>query len=46
VSDGTVVSVNHGCGAHSNVQPDDQADQPAPPVWDTIEWDAPISLFD
>ena len=46
VSDGTVVSVNHGCGAHSNVQPDDQADQPAPPVWDTIEWDAPVSLFD
>lgn len=46
VSDGTVVSVDHGCGAHSNVQPDEQMDQLPPPVWDTIEWDTPISLFD
>ena len=46
VSDGRVVSVDHGCGAHSNVRPDDQVDELPPPVWDTIEWDAPISLFD
>lgn len=46
VSDGTVVSVDHGCGAHSNVQPDDQVDELPRPVWDTIEWDTPISLFD
>jgi hypothetical protein len=46
VSDGTVVSVDHGCGAHSNVQSDDQVDEVPRPVWDTIEWDTPISLFD
>jgi hypothetical protein len=46
VSDGTVVSVDHGCGAHSNVQAEDQVDELPPPVWDTIEWETPISLFD
>jgi Protein of unknown function (DUF3027) len=46
VSEGTVVSVDHGCGAHSNVLPDEPADGPPPPIWDTIEWDASISLFD
>jgi Protein of unknown function (DUF3027) len=46
VSDGTVVSVDHGCGAHSNVQPEEQMDELPPPVWDTIEWETPISLFD
>jgi hypothetical protein len=46
VSDGTVVSVDHGCGAHSNAQAEDQVGEPPPPVWDTIEWETPISLFD
>jgi hypothetical protein len=46
VSEGTVVSVDHGCGAHSNVLADERPDEPPPPIWDTIEWDAPISLFD
>jgi len=46
VSEGTVVSVDHGCGAHSNVLADERPDGPPPPIWDTIEWDAPISLFD
>jgi hypothetical protein len=46
VSEGTVVSVDHGCGAHSNVLADERADEPRAPIWDTIEWDAPISLFD
>jgi hypothetical protein len=46
VSEGTVVSVDHGCGAHSNVLADERPDEPPSPIWDTIEWDAPISLFD
>lgn len=44
VSDGRVVSVNHGCGGHSDVvTPDKPADLPAP-VWDTISVDD--ALFD
>jgi Protein of unknown function (DUF3027) len=46
VSDGTVVSVDHGCGAHSSVQAEDQVNELPPPVWDTVEWETPISLFD
>ena len=46
VSEGTVVSVDHGCGAHSNVLADERPSELPPPIWDTIEWDAPISLFD
>lgn len=46
VSEGTVVSVDHGCGAHSSVQADEQPDELPPPVWDTIEWEAPVTLFD
>jgi len=46
VSEGTVVSVDHGCGAHSSVEADEQPDALPPPVWDTIEWEAPVSLFD
>ncbi len=45
-SDGEVVSVDHGCGAHSNVVSEDRAEELPAPVWETIEWDAPISLFD
>ena len=45
-SEGSVVSVDHGCGAHSNVPAEDRAEELPAPVWDTIEWDAPISLFD
>jgi Protein of unknown function (DUF3027) len=44
-SDGSVVSIDHGCGAHSNVLPDESAELPAP-VWETIEWTTPSSLFD
>jgi Protein of unknown function (DUF3027) len=44
-SDGSVVSVNHGCGAHSSVRPEESAELPAP-VWETIEWHEPNSLFD
>ena len=45
-SDGHVVSVDHGCGAHSSVPQEDRAEELPAPVWETIEWDAPLSLFD
>lgn len=43
-SDGTVVSIDHGCGAHSNVAAPERTHEPSLPVWDTIAWDN--SLFD
>ncbi|HLT60507.1 MAG TPA: DUF3027 domain-containing protein [Microlunatus sp.] len=45
-SDGRVVSVDHGCGAHSSVVSDDRAAELPPPAWDTIAWDEPATLFD
>ena len=45
-SDATVVSVDHGCGAHSSVPQEDRAEELPAPVWETIEWDEPVSLFD
>jgi hypothetical protein len=45
-SDAHVVSVDHGCGAHSNVSSGEAAEELPAPAWETIEWDAPISLFD
>jgi len=45
-SDGSVVSVDHGCGAHSNVASDPRAEELPAPVWDTLEWDDAASLFD
>jgi hypothetical protein len=45
-SEASVVSVDHGCGAHSNVVAEDRAEELPAPAWETIEWDAPISLFD
>jgi hypothetical protein len=45
-SDGSVVSVDHGCGAHSSVVAEERAEELPAPVWETIEWDEPISLFD
>ncbi|GAB3742778.1 DUF3027 domain-containing protein [Microlunatus parietis] len=45
-SDGQVVAIDHGCGAHSNVASDDRAAELPPPVWDTIAWDEQTSLFD
>ena len=45
-SEASVVSVDHGCGAHSKTVADDRAEELPAPVWETIEWDAPISLFD
>lgn len=45
-SDRSVVSVDHGCGAHSNVVSENRAEELPTPAWETIEWDPPISLFD
>lgn len=45
-SDAAVVSVDHGCGAHSNVPVEDRAEELPAPVWETIEWDASTALFD
>lgn len=45
-SDGSVVSVDHGCGAHSNVPSDPRAAELPAPAWDTIEWDQLTALFD
>jgi len=45
-SDGSVVSVDHGCGAHSSVVTEERTDELPAPAWETIEWDEPISLFD
>jgi Protein of unknown function (DUF3027) len=45
-SDGMVVSIDHGCGAHSSVVAEDRAEELPAHVWETIEWDEPISLFD
>ena len=44
--DSRVVSVDHGCGAHSSVVAEERTDELPAPAWETIEWDEPISLFD
>ncbi|SDB80323.1 Protein of unknown function [Raineyella antarctica] len=44
-SDGTVVAVDHGCGAHSDVTVDDHAADRSAPIWDTISV-SEGSLFD
>lgn len=45
-SDARVVSVDHGCGAHSGVVAENKAEELPAPAWETIAWDEPISLFD
>ncbi len=44
-NDATVVSIDHGCGAHSDVV-ETAPHAPAAPVWDTIAVDTAESLFD
>jgi hypothetical protein len=40
-SDGHVVSLDHGCGAHSDVRAEQNSSQtPANPIHDTLTWDA------
>ena len=45
-SDGRVVSVDHGCGAHSSVVEEEHVEELPAPVWETIDWEQPRSLFD
>lgn len=45
-SDAMVVSVDHGCGAHSAVTAENPAEELPRHVWETILWDEPDSLFD
>ena len=45
-SDASVASVDDGCGADSSVVGEEKADELPPPVWETIAWDEPDSLFD
>ena len=45
-SDAAVVSVDHGCGAHSDVPRAEPAEELPAPAWETIAWDEPASLFD
>jgi hypothetical protein len=37
--DGRVVSVDHGCGAHSEAAPPGSADEPVPPIIDELGYD-------
>ena len=45
-SDASVVSIDHGCGAHSSIISEPRAEELPAPVWETIDWDPPVSLFD
>lgn len=45
-SDARVVSIDHGCGAHSSVAEPERVKDLPPPVWDTIAWDQTGGLFD
>lgn len=44
-SDAQVVSIDHGCGAHSSVAEPERTHEPPAPVWDTIAWDETGGLF-
>lgn len=43
-SDAQVVTIDHGCGAHSSVPEPERAKELPAPVWDTVDWDQ--TLFD
>ncbi len=45
-SDGSIVSVDHGCGGHSDVVATDRTAELPPPIWDTITFDESGTLFD
>ena len=45
-SESRVVSIDHGCGAHSSVVAEERVEELPATVWETMQWDAPVSLFD
>ncbi|MFW6597461.1 DUF3027 domain-containing protein [Propionibacteriaceae bacterium Y2011] len=45
-SDGRVVSLDHGCGGHSDVVEEQPNSEPAAPVWDSVSWDSEATLFE
>ena len=45
-SDAHVVSVGHGCGAHSSVVEEERGEELPAPAWETIDWEQSGSLFD
>jgi hypothetical protein len=45
-SDAHVVSVDHGCGAHSSVVEEERGEELPAPAWETIDWEQSGSLFD
>ncbi|MVA76567.1 DUF3027 domain-containing protein [Auraticoccus sp. F435] len=40
--DGAVVSVDHGCGGHSDVVAEQREAELPPPVWETVSWEDPL----
>ena len=45
-SDGHVVSVDHGCGAHSSVIEEEHVEELPALLWETMDWEQSGSLFD
>lgn len=45
-SDGRVVSIDHGCGGHSDVVDERRPAEPSGPVWDSVSWDSEGTLFE
>lgn len=46
-SDARVVTIDHGCGGHSDVVDDHHPAEPSGPVWDSVSWDTPeATLFE
>ena len=45
-SDGQVVAVDHGCGAHSDVVEEEHVEELPALLWETMDLDQPGALFD
>lgn len=45
-SDGRVVSIDHGCGGHSDVVDEHRPAELPAPVWDTVSWESTATIFE